>query len=671
MSRYSDTLTDENGRAIADAKVYVYTLDQKLAALEDDGGLPLSNPVSTDAYGGFFFNTNDGVYDLDYWVSGRRRWRERKVQVGVGPALPDEIVSALLAPGRAAQIGSSGASNVQADLDAARTFTPAGVGAVARTIQDKLRSLSVSPEDFGAVGDGVTDDSDAFSALSTFVSQAGGGTIELGRGKTYRIGKQTRNGMFGPFELAYAPQGVLVFDGLTKSLTIRGNGARIKALDGYRYGAFDPATGNAYASSPGFLTPEYQATPYYGMIDVNNCTAPVLIENIELDGNVAKAIFGGVYGNTGRQINAAGVNAYGNAQLTLINVNSHDHPYDGALIGYDGQTATDPARPVVLMNCQFNYNTRQGLSWVGGRGLTAIGCSFSHTGRRVNIAAGSAFNSAPAAGVDIEAESAVIRSGMFMDCEFVDNVGVGMVCNTGDCADVSFKRSRFVGTTYYAAWPAKPGFSFEDCEFLGGVVNTYASTNLTEIPKFRNCLFTGAVSRSPTGAVYSGAPLFEHLSLTPNAVLDDCRIDTGGNTALVAVAVGIGVTMRNVHIKQDGTGEMTTSCIWEGENNSLTYPGGVTINNTFQQVWGYYTINGVVQRQNRTRTLGAVDASEVKAGAAELKSDGVYVSGNKVVGARGAAIASPTGGVTIDTEARAAIDLILARMRAATPSIDT
>jgi len=42
-------------------------------------------------------------------------------------------------------------------------FIQAGTGAVVRTAQDKLREY-VSPEDFGAVGDGVVDDSDAIEA---------------------------------------------------------------------------------------------------------------------------------------------------------------------------------------------------------------------------------------------------------------------------------------------------------------------------------------------------------------------------------------------------------------------------------------------------------------------------------------------------------------------------
>src|SRR5882762_3525185 len=42
-------------------------------------------------------------------------------------------------------------------------FTPAGAGAVARSVQSKERDI-VSVKDFGAVGDGVTNDAAAFQA---------------------------------------------------------------------------------------------------------------------------------------------------------------------------------------------------------------------------------------------------------------------------------------------------------------------------------------------------------------------------------------------------------------------------------------------------------------------------------------------------------------------------
>jgi hypothetical protein len=46
-------------------------------------------------------------------------------------------------------------------------FTPAGAGAVATSAQDKLREV-VSVKDFGAIGDGTTDDADAIEAADTY-----------------------------------------------------------------------------------------------------------------------------------------------------------------------------------------------------------------------------------------------------------------------------------------------------------------------------------------------------------------------------------------------------------------------------------------------------------------------------------------------------------------------
>ena len=70
-------------------------------------------------------------------------------------------------------------------------FLQAGVGATARTVQAKLRDV-VSVKDFGAVGDGVTDDTAAIQAAIDYVFSKGGGVVKIPAGE-YALGSSSLN----------------------------------------------------------------------------------------------------------------------------------------------------------------------------------------------------------------------------------------------------------------------------------------------------------------------------------------------------------------------------------------------------------------------------------------------------------------------------------------------
>jgi hypothetical protein len=182
MPRYSDKIADQYGAPIPGATVYVYDQNEALATLTEDGGGALDNPVTSDEYGGFHFNAEDGLYDLAFHYGGKEiRWINRVV-VGVGPELPAEIIAALIQPGAADFIG----------------FLPAGTGAVATTVQQALRAI-------GAVG-ALSTTAQLQTALDYIATN--GGTLIIPPG-TYAITGQltlTPTTLYGIHILGYGAE---------------------------------------------------------------------------------------------------------------------------------------------------------------------------------------------------------------------------------------------------------------------------------------------------------------------------------------------------------------------------------------------------------------------------------------------------------------------------------
>jgi hypothetical protein len=141
--------------------------------------IPASNPVIADGAGKI-----PAIY-LDEAVTYRVRIYGRNAVVGVDTPLEEYAPYLPGTAGIEADIG------LRADLaeptgGSLVAYAATLAGASTLSVADKLNE-TVSVHDFGAVGDGVTDDSAAILAAIAAVSAAGGGTVELPK-KSYNAG---------------------------------------------------------------------------------------------------------------------------------------------------------------------------------------------------------------------------------------------------------------------------------------------------------------------------------------------------------------------------------------------------------------------------------------------------------------------------------------------------
>ncbi len=329
---------------------------------------------------------------------------------------------------------------------------------------------------FGAKGDGRTNDQDAFKSAADFFNKRGGnGKLIISKG-TYIIGKQTFTGGQAN-KPAYSAENVLMFSNI-KNLTVSGEtGSLLKYMPGLRFGAFKP-TGEVYEHGNNYFVNQAYTAQIGYCIRFDNSTN-VIVSGITMDGNSDNFILGGVYGDVGRQVAHTGIFIQNGKNITLDNNYIHHFGLDGITVVNSGGDKPDS---IVITNTTSEYNGRQGLSWVGGNGLYAKNCKFNHTGK-------GKVTSAPAAGIDIEAEGKQIKNGVFVDCEFVDNSGCGLSADSGNSSDCTFSGCTFWGTTNWSIWVKKPRFTFTNCNIYGSMVHGFPADNDNDATKFDDCRF--------------------------------------------------------------------------------------------------------------------------------------------------------------------------------------
>lgn len=229
MARKADQIVNQYGAPIEGASVYVYDNTEQLAVLTEDGGGALSNPVTSDQYGNFHFNTDDGLYALSFHVGGVQIFRDEAVQVGSGPVLPAEILVALAQDGAAALIGTAQAQTVQAALDDLMGQT---------TDLETTAAFGVMyVESYRAAF--VTDYLTVQAAIAAFIAAGGKGRLVWGKNRAYNYGTWNSGSPGAPNNIVLFPVlglrlATLDFNGSTHTLTTSGVQAIVFYLYNYQ-----------------------------------------------------------------------------------------------------------------------------------------------------------------------------------------------------------------------------------------------------------------------------------------------------------------------------------------------------------------------------------------------------------------------------------------------------
>lgn len=381
----------------------------------------------------------------------------------------------------------------------------------------RLAGKTCTPEMFGAVGDGVTDDTAALRGLSAVLSATDGGWVECRAGAVYLGGLQTTGGS------NYLTGQALLYANGVSFFGVRGNGATIKFKSGMRFGAFDPATGLPIAG-PSILASERADIGY--AVDARNVGMFVCTDLI-VDGSSDGAYLGGIWGDTGRQCIHYGISVSACDQTVLGNLLIFNSCLDGILYAYASLTSRSDAKPLLVQNVDIDSVGRNCFSLVGANLALFQNVNFSNSGAAPNTASG-VFGSSPASCLDIEAEGgAYCQDVRVTASKLISGAGsnTAIVADSGTSYDILVEDTLMVGNV----WLDKPRVRVVRCQVFGVLSSLYGgAAEANDNIQFTDCLISDDVS------AFAGVP-------TPTSLV----VDTQG--------AGAGVQFTNVTMKVANT----------------------------------------------------------------------------------------------------------------------
>ena len=384
---------------------------------------------------------------------------------------------------------------------------------------------------FGAKGDGITNDYPAFKAVSDYVKNTDlkGYTIHLPTpDDCYLVGGQTFEAGKG-----FTTNAILDISFATlqdKLILLQSDNAKIKQMSGQYFGAFNKNTKEKLNTT----TPIYMGwgDNYNTVKDVattadlkfilhfENIKSLIINGKIDLDGNRDGMNIGGVWGDTGWQLFAYGIRIAWVKQFDIANINSHHHCCDGIYIA-GWNDAANPDKPLadvkgVARNLNSQYNSRQGMSLTGGQNISFYDCTFDNTALPEFTV-----RSMPMSCVDIEAEINPIRNIAFYNSYFGRASSVSMVADAGNEKDVKFYNCKFINDIGSTVWANQPEFKFYDCYINGFIEKNYATEIDSERTIYQNCTFTDDPVINPN---FSGKEYLFIAASSSNPKLINCTM---------------------------------------------------------------------------------------------------------------------------------------------------
>jgi len=279
----------------------------------------------------------------------------------------------------------------------------------------------INVKDFGAKGDGKSDDYDALQAAASAICQSPGATLLFPEG-TYRIDRYRITG--GPKEnkvqnIRYIGCKGNTITGVKAKIEVDGDFRRRtdKEENSYAISYADSVTPFEMIQSSGFRI--------IGFVIAGN------VDRMSRDPNVA-------VGGT------AGILTMKSRDYFIEDVTVRGFGGDGIRLGEDSQSADEG---VHLSNVTSTHNARQGLAIINVRGADVVNSVFSDNGRT----GGYGFH-APAAGVTIEpvryASEQDPAGGITFDkCRFEENIGPQFLSGRPDLVDSLTIKNSYIKST--------------------------------------------------------------------------------------------------------------------------------------------------------------------------------------------------------------------------------